>query len=73
MSGYTAVVYEGVRYPVTDEVARAVIARLGRFEIIAHSDLFEIPTTDGRTVVLNLSPSFLIAFEAEGDADLEGE
>jgi hypothetical protein len=65
------IVYGGVRYPVTNETVHAVIARIDQFVVISHSDLFEISTTDGRKVVLNLSQSFPIAFETE--PDLQGQ
>lgn len=60
-----AIAYGGFRYPVTTETLRAVIDKLGSFAMLPHTDLFEITTTDGQQVVLNLSRSFPIALEGD--------
>jgi hypothetical protein len=65
--------YGGIRYPVTTKTLRNVIEKIGSFKSLTHTDLFEITTTDGRYVVLNLGPSLPIAFEGEAKTDLEGE
>lgn len=62
-----AMVYGGVRYPITHEAAEFVISKIESFDVIAWSDFVEIPTTDGRHVVLRVSQSFPIAFESAGD------
>lgn len=70
-----AMVYGGVRYPISSDVAEFVISKIESFDVIAWSDFIEIPTTDGRQVLLRVSQSFPIAFETEADreqADLQG-
>ena len=59
------IAYGGIRYPVTTETLRKVIDKIVSFEFVNHSDLFEISTTDGRYVVLNLGQSFPIALEGD--------
>lgn len=67
------IAYGGFRYPVTVETLRKVIEKIESFQFLTHSDLFEIPTEDGRNVVLNLSPSFPIALEGDPRPDLKSQ
>lgn len=60
-----AINYSGVRYPVTTETIRAVLDKIRSFELIGHCALFEIATTDGRQVVLNVGRSLPIALEGD--------
>lgn len=62
-----AMVYGGVRYPIAHEVAEFVISKIEGFEMIPWSDFIEVPTTDGRHVLLRVSKTFPIAFESEAE------
>jgi hypothetical protein len=64
-SEITAVVYDGVSYPITDETGRSLIEFVSGFELVAGTGFIEVPTTDGRRVILNLGPSLAVAFEAK--------
>ncbi|HMS74151.1 hypothetical protein [Gordonia sp. (in: high G+C Gram-positive bacteria)] len=61
----SAVVYTGVRYPITHDVAESILAVMDGLHLPTSTKLFEVPTTDGRQVILNLSHSFPIAFEID--------
>jgi len=62
-----AMVYSGVRYPISNDVAEFVISKIESFESALGSDFVEVPTTDGRQVLLHVGQNFPIAFEAEAD------
>lgn len=65
-SEITAVVYGGVAYPITDETGRRIIRHIEEdFEVLGWRDFIELPTTDGRSLILNVGPSLPIAFEAK--------
>lgn len=64
-----AMVYSGVRYPISNEVAEFVISKIESFDVIAWSDFIEVPTTDGRQVILRVSQSFPIAFESAANSE----
>lgn len=66
---FAAVVYGGVRYPISHDVAEFIISKIASFEMIAWSDFVEFPTKDGRQVMLRVSPSFPIAFESEAEPE----
>ncbi len=71
-----AVVYNGVRYPVTHEVAVGIIDRIEGFAFNTLTDFVQIPTTDGREVVLRVGQALPIAFESKRlteDADLQSQ
>lgn len=54
-----------VRQQITDETGRSLIEFISGFELIAGTGFIEIPTTDGRHLILNLGPSLAVAFEAK--------
>jgi hypothetical protein len=64
-----AVIYGGVRYPISHDVAEYIISKIESFEMNSWSDFIEFPTTDGRQVLLRVSQSFPIAFESEADSE----
>lgn len=65
---FTVMVYGGVRYPITHEVAEFVLSKIESFDVVGWSDFIEIPTKDGRHVLLRVSKSFPIAFESEAES-----
>jgi hypothetical protein len=59
----TAVVYDGVSYPITADIGERLIKFIDDFEFNNHTDWVELPTTDNRFLALRVGPQIPIAFE----------
>lgn len=63
------VVYGGVRYPISHEVAESIIDKIESFQVVAWSDFVKFATTDGRYVMLRVGQGLPIAFESAADSE----
>lgn len=62
---FTVVVYGGIGYSVTGDVAAGLIHQIENLQSPAAADLHRFPTTDGREIAVRLSLTMPIAFETE--------